>query len=265
MKILIDNVKADIESGKSKMIYFSSRTLWWSHLDSDVEEATKQGLIETERRHNEFMANPKNSQADKDKMAALKQQLSTIQGLKEGMGGHGLPTDPTGAPLLQMDGCMKWISEAEAKPEHFGEFGLYAFMTTHHQNAQGNGFGDWSGVTAYLKGAAISICPNHPKYQVPLIPTMAFMGSEYWCPYCGVNLGVFDKTGVANPITLQLFERDLKYKSASKEYLRARSISACSETEWEGKRVSPMDLPLEERQRIQSVIDTGWKREVKVD
>ena len=40
-------------------------------------------------------------------------------------------------------------------------------------------------------GKFIKICGNHEDYPVPLIWTFAFNGSEYWCPYCGFNGGMF--------------------------------------------------------------------------
>lgn len=65
----------------------------------------------------------------------------------------------------------------------------------------------------------IRICSNHQEeYATPLIYTFAFCGSEYWCPYCGINLGMFeaDKLIKSTPI---LINRYRKLKKLSKPYL----------------------------------------------
>ena len=42
----LEQIKQDIKDGKSKKIYYSTHTLWWTHLDSDLQEATIEGLKE---------------------------------------------------------------------------------------------------------------------------------------------------------------------------------------------------------------------------
>ena len=49
--ITLEEVKADIKSGKSKRIYYSQNNLWWTHLDSDVIEAREQGKKAQEEHH----------------------------------------------------------------------------------------------------------------------------------------------------------------------------------------------------------------------
>lgn len=45
MNLTIEQVKEDIASGKSTMIFYSSRSAWWTHLESDLIGATKKSTI----------------------------------------------------------------------------------------------------------------------------------------------------------------------------------------------------------------------------
>lgn len=126
LKMTIEQVKADIKSGKSTRIYYSARTLWWTHLDSDVEEATKIGRAISDEHYENFMKRTDVPESEKKRYTALKEMASKSA--------VTIPLDPSGSPLYQMDDLMKWITEAENKPEHFGKHGLNAFMKSHHQN-----------------------------------------------------------------------------------------------------------------------------------
>lgn len=104
----------------------------------------------------------------------------------------------------------------------------------------------------------ILICSNHQSYPTPLIWTFAFNGSEYWCPFCGTTGGMFG-AGKNVEITDELVSRNNLYTKASKEFLDAVSTSVCSSLLWNGNRISPKDLPEEERDRLQKIIDGGFK------
>jgi len=108
----------------------------------------------------------------------------------------------------------------------------------------------------------IRICDRHDE-QVPLIWTFAFMGSEYWCPYCGGNFGMLG-AGEMVPVTMDLKRSAVIWQKRSKEYLSALSSRACSSLLWEGKRISPDDLPVEEKKRITKVIE-DWIYQSDVD
>lgn len=41
MGITLEQIKKDIESGKSDKIYYSSATTWWTHLEEDLIDAKK--------------------------------------------------------------------------------------------------------------------------------------------------------------------------------------------------------------------------------
>ena len=109
----------------------------------------------------------------------------------------------------------------------------------------------------------ITICESHFKYEVPLISTFAFSGAEYWCPFCGQASGMFGGKTVES--TPELEQRLIKYKEESKEYLGALSTRACSSLMFEGKRISPDELPQEEKDRIKAIIDKGWKRGIFIE
>ena len=134
MSTTIDQVKADIKSGKCTLIYYSTSSLWWTHLDSDVEESMKMGRKYMEERDKKLLADPNFPEEEKKK-------LKTIRKL---IGKNSItPLDPSGSTLYQWDECMKWITEAEKKPEHFGKHGLDAFMKSHHQNCEGKVYEKW--------------------------------------------------------------------------------------------------------------------------
>lgn len=140
MKMTIEQVKADIKSGKCTRIYYSAHTLWWTHLDSDVEEATKMGRIARDKQHEMYLERKDISHAERTRYSNLvemtKKSAVTI------------PLDPSGSPLYQIDEkveLMKWITAAEEKPEHFGQHKLDAFMMSHHQNCEGKCFSKWDG------------------------------------------------------------------------------------------------------------------------
>jgi DNA polymerase III epsilon subunit-like protein len=63
----------------------------------------------------------------------------------------------------------------------------------------------------------IAICPNHSK-KVPLIWTLIFPESVYWCPHCGYKTGMFGicKTASATP---KLKKRKDFYRQISKPFL----------------------------------------------
>ena len=136
----IEQVKEDIKDGKCEMIYYSSSTLWWTHLTSDVEEAMKTGKAASDKRHEDMMNDPNFPQENKDKLKALKKMI--------GEGAVEIPMDPTGAPLMQISekkDIEGWVAASEAKPEHFGKHGVDAFMKSHHQNCDNNCFKEWAG------------------------------------------------------------------------------------------------------------------------
>lgn len=106
--------------------------------------------------------------------------------------------------------------------------------------------------------STMKICNRHEK-QVPLLWTFAFPGSEYWCPYCGGNWGMLG-AGENVEVTFALKRAKVEWTHKSKEFLHARGVSGCSSLEWEGKRISPEDLPDEEKERLQKIIDE-WEYE----
>jgi len=133
MKMTIEQVKEDIQSGKCQRIYYSANTLWWTHLDDDVTEASDFAHSQRQERHKMAMSDPNRPKESKEKLDALFKMTnkSTVR----------IPMDPSGSVLLQIvdeDKLNEWISAAEKNPSHFGKLGLDAFMKSHHQNSGDN-------------------------------------------------------------------------------------------------------------------------------
>ena len=55
MPITLDQIKKDIAEGKTSAIYYSSKTLWWTHLDTDLEESTEIGKKRSEENLNRYL------------------------------------------------------------------------------------------------------------------------------------------------------------------------------------------------------------------
>lgn len=137
--ITIDQIKDDIISGKSKKVYYSSQTLWWSHLEKDVEQATETGKLTAIT----LIQNQIESNIPEGQKKILKAQIQSIRDSE-------MLFDPIGAILLQIDEPTKWISEAEESPKYFGKHELNAFMLCHHQNFKDGCPMKWDEVNNYI-------------------------------------------------------------------------------------------------------------------
>ncbi len=101
----------------------------------------------------------------------------------------------------------------------------------------------------------IRVCTDHQDEEiVPLIWTFAFNGSEYWCPACGYNAGMFG-AGETIEKTKELKQARKKWEKIGREYLDAKSAMVCDSLLWEGNRIKPQDLPDSEKNRINEVIE----------
>jgi hypothetical protein len=140
MKMTLEQVKLDIKNKVCKRIYYSSTSLWWTHLESDVEEATKKGNQAQLKMLEERLT------ADgipEDKKTLLAELLADVQK-------DHTPLDPTGAPLFIAVSKHDWIKQAEKKPSKFGRLGLDALMKAHHQNCNDQCFPKWQNYTNLL-------------------------------------------------------------------------------------------------------------------
>jgi hypothetical protein len=108
----------------------------------------------------------------------------------------------------------------------------------------------------YNMKTEIKCCNRHDE-NVKLEWTFAFPGAEYWCPYCGANYGMMG-AGEIRELTFTERREMIKYRKIGKEYLNAVSTFNCSYLEWEGKRITPKELPKAEKQRLQKIIDE-WR------
>lgn len=147
MPITREQIRKDIEEKKSRTVYYSSGTLWWTHLDSDVIEATKRGRKYMDARNKQFFEDPSKSDLEKAKLRSL---LRSLDEAKKSRGGVELPCDPIGSPLYKMDDPMKWLNQSESKPDFCGRHGLQAFVLTHHQNCQDYFSNKWEGYNDYI-------------------------------------------------------------------------------------------------------------------
>lgn len=126
IKIALKRIEKDIAEGKSKMIFHSSRGAWWTHLESDLEEATNMGHEMQKARHLEFMKRDDVTEEQKLHMAALMNEVGKSE--------VKIPLDPFGCPLFQVDDPAAFILAAKNNQAHYGEHGLATFVFAHHQN-----------------------------------------------------------------------------------------------------------------------------------
>lgn len=141
--ITLEKVLIDIRNGKSTMIYYSANTLWWTHLEEDLKQATEQGREAQKRQFDAMMSNPFVPASEKQRFKFIYEKAGGVEGLT-------IPVDPSGSPLYQMDDPLKWVMDAYAKPEHFKRHGLDAFMKTHHRNCEGICFLGWMQVNDHI-------------------------------------------------------------------------------------------------------------------
>ncbi len=106
----------------------------------------------------------------------------------------------------------------------------------------------------------IRICTCHDE-EVPLIWTFAFNGSEYWCPACGFNGGMFG-SGTKVELTKELKKSAKEWEKKAEIFLDAKSTLVCHSKEFEGKDVLRKDLPKEEIERCQKIV-SEWKYEIE--
>lgn len=137
MKVTIETIKADIQSGVCTHIYWSANSPWWTHLKSDVDAATEQGrkamLAVIDRKIKEAT-----NQGQLKHLENIKKEYETR--LENGM---IIPLDPTGSPLYMTDNPLDFIKKSEGRPGHFGRHGIKAFLMAHHQNTKVHGL-NWN-------------------------------------------------------------------------------------------------------------------------
>jgi hypothetical protein len=103
-----------------------------------------------------------------------------------------------------------------------------------------------------MEKSEIVICENH-DYQVPLIWTFAFIGAEYWCPYCGYVGGMLG-AGKRVPKTVELVGRREIYSEYYKDYLHAHGLGYCTSTLIDNIRVKRENFSQEMRETVDKFI-----------
>lgn len=137
--ITIGQVLQDIADKKSSCIFYSAETLWWTHLEVDLESATVLGKIARHATYNAILEEPNTPQIIVKKLRHYLDQDFTNQ----------IPMDPSGSPLYRHDSPELWMREAISSPGHYGRHGLDAFILTHHKNSL-TMFKTWAAVNAKI-------------------------------------------------------------------------------------------------------------------
>lgn len=113
--ITLKQVIADIKNGKSQNIYLCSKSLWWTHLESDAIDAHFSGL--------EFVKN-------KNIFKIINNNVTEFY-------------SPIGEPIIKNNNALKFMMQTQMRPQHCGKHGLNAFMKAHHQNNSKHFFNKW--------------------------------------------------------------------------------------------------------------------------
>lgn len=140
-KISIHRVKEDIESGESTMIYYSTRTMWWTHLDTDLVDSTIKGREKT------YKSLEKRLDMENLNDTARQQIQEAINEIKYNC---TLPVDLEGNVLYMHNDPKGWVDDAEERSYLFGKHGLDAFMQSHHQNCNKGCPKTWEDINNYL-------------------------------------------------------------------------------------------------------------------
>ena len=145
--ITLEQVEADIKSGKCKSIFLCSFTLWWTHDEADLEDATHRGRIFRAESDARMLADPNVPEEAKARLRALKAGHDKL--VKDNPEAfptdQGLPVSPIGAPLLQNNDPVKFIKQTKLFASHgaFGKHGLKTFIKTHHRNCTDHFYNKW--------------------------------------------------------------------------------------------------------------------------
>ena len=107
-------------------------------------------------------------------------------------------------------------------------------------------------------------CPSHEEYTVPMIQTMSFPGAELWCPYCGYTAGAPFGNVNETKETPELEDRGIKYFQFTTIFLHAMGTRSASKTLWNEEMISPADLPMQEKKRLNNVCNT-WRYGTKAE
>lgn len=121
-----------------KFVYFSAGTMWWTHTEKDVSNATIRG-----RKYFQDVILKKVN----DGTISENDRLSLME-LRESFS-NNLPVDPLGFPVKKMD-LKLWLDNSLSNPSHYGKHGLTAFLFTHHQNCKSFFSNKWDSYNNYI-------------------------------------------------------------------------------------------------------------------
>ncbi len=110
--------------------FYSTGTLWWTDDEADLEPARKLGVIQQEKKLNEILNNKEVPDEEKQRIQSL---MNSAKEFAEKREGGGIPLDPYGCPLMQID-TKTWIDKGFQKTNTFGKYGMDALMQAHSKN-----------------------------------------------------------------------------------------------------------------------------------
>lgn len=130
----LETVKTDIADGRSTVIYLSSVTLWWTHLEADSIAATEAGKGQ--------LSTKLSSEVESNQSSPMIRLLEAK--LADDQGGASTVTDIKGNPAVVYNSAADFIANMEADADRFGAGGLDTFMKAHHQNCGDSAFETWN-------------------------------------------------------------------------------------------------------------------------
>jgi hypothetical protein len=136
----IKEIENDIRSGKCTAIYYSSGSLWWTHLESDLIDSTKKGINYQKVMKEKMLQDPSITDEHKKKFQSLFNIATST-----------VPLDPIGNVICKMTNPKKWMVMSLLNPKHYGACGLRAFIYTHHQNCTTFFSNNWNAYNNHLK------------------------------------------------------------------------------------------------------------------
>lgn len=139
----IEKIESEIRTGQCRNIWYSTKSLWWTHSPADVKEASEKGWKIMREKFEAMLNDPSIKDKEKRKTELLLKSAAAT-------GRSPIPCDPTGAALFSTDKPHEWCRHARMKASGFGAHGLVAFMKAHHQNCEEQYHNNWTSYNLML-------------------------------------------------------------------------------------------------------------------
>ena len=138
--ITLEGIKESILEEESEVIYYSAQTLWWTHSEIDLTEATYTGREYTAKKIRKRISSIKSRTEKRELKEALRMLLEEST----------MAVDPEGNKVFETSNVKAWMEKAEERKEHFGKNGIEAFIRTHHRNCNGWCPTKWEQVNSFI-------------------------------------------------------------------------------------------------------------------